>query len=89
MLAQAADFQAEANELHALLATLDESDWQRPTAFKRWTVNDIVQHLHESDLTAAASVAGPETFERTRAEIQALRDTGITRLDVMRQSWAT
>ncbi|HEX3995749.1 MAG TPA: maleylpyruvate isomerase N-terminal domain-containing protein, partial [Acetobacteraceae bacterium] len=60
MLPQAEDFRAEANELHALLATLKETDWQRPTLFKAWTVNDIVQHLHDSDLMAAASVAGPE-----------------------------
>jgi uncharacterized protein (TIGR03084 family) len=86
MLAQATDFQAEANELHALLATLDDADWQRATLFKGWTVNDIVQHLHESDLMAAASVAGADTFEHTRAGIQTLRDSGMTRLEAMRHS---
>jgi uncharacterized protein (TIGR03084 family) len=80
MLDQAADFQAEANELHALLVTLQDADWYRPTLFKSWTVNDIVQHLHDSDLMAAASVAGPDAFAQRRAEIDAARSTGLTRL---------
>lgn len=84
MLAQAVDFQAEADELHAVLATLNETDWGRATLFKAWTVNDIVQHLHESDLIAAASVAGPEPFARLRTEIQSLRDSGMSRLQATR-----
>lgn len=85
MLAQAVDFRAEAEELHGLLVTLDETDWERPTQFKAWTVNDIVQHLHDSDLMAAASVAGPGQFTRLRDEIQAARDTGISRIQETRQ----
>ena len=66
MLAQAVDFQAEADEVQTLLATLGASDWERATLFKAWTVNDIVQHLHDGDLMAAASVVGPESFARRR-----------------------
>jgi uncharacterized protein (TIGR03084 family) len=80
MLAQAVDFQAEADELQTLLATLGASDWERATLFKAWTVNDIVQHLHDGDLMAAASVVGPESFARRRADIQSLRDSGMSRL---------
>ena len=84
MLPQVADFQTEADELHALLVTLTDADWERKTLFKSWTVNDIVQHLHDSDLMAAASVAGPEAFARFRAEVQAGRDRGLTRLEETR-----
>jgi uncharacterized protein (TIGR03083 family) len=84
MLTEAVDFRAEADELHGLLTTLDEADWQRATLFKSWTVNDILQHLHESDLMAAASVAGSDPFARMRAEIQALRDSSISRLQATR-----
>jgi len=62
-LSEAADFQEEVDALHALLATLPDDDWERPTRFKSWTVNDIVQHLHEGDLMAAASVAGADPFD--------------------------
>ena len=44
------------------------------------TVNDIVRHLHDGDLMAAASVAGPEHFAKFRAERQALLDQGLTRV---------
>jgi len=84
MLTQAVDFRAEADELHALLVTLKAADWDRATQFKRWTVNDIVQHLHASDLMAAASVAGPEAFARFQAEVKALRDSGMSRLEETR-----
>ena len=55
-----------------------------PRCSKAWTVNDIVQHLHDGDLMAAASVAGPEFFTRRRAEIQSLRDSGMSRLQETR-----
>jgi uncharacterized protein (TIGR03084 family) len=80
MLPQAADFRAEADELHNLLGALSEADWGRATFFKQWTINDIVQHLHDGDLMAAASVAGPDNFAKFRAERQALLDRGMTRV---------
>ena len=85
MLPQAADFKAEAEALHTLLATLTEADWARPTLFKQWTTNDIVQHLHAGDLMAAASVAGEDPFRKMRAEIQQARDNGLTRVEETRQ----
>ena len=60
MLQQAVDLRAEGDELHALLETLDESDWGRPTPFKAWTVNDVMRHLHEGDWLAVLSLADPE-----------------------------
>jgi uncharacterized protein (TIGR03084 family) len=85
MLEQAADFRAEAEELHTLLLTLTDEDWDRQTGFKSWTVNDIVQHLHASDLIAAASVDGPEAFTRMREDVEAVRGSGLTRLQETRQ----
>jgi len=85
MLPQAADFRAEADELRGLLSTLTAADWDRATLFKRWTVNDIVQHLHDGDLMAAASVTGPEAFAIFRAERQALMDRGMTRVAAARE----
>ncbi|WP_428490572.1 TIGR03084 family metal-binding protein [Rhodopila sp.] len=81
MLQQVADFRAEAEELYMALATLKQADWQRPTLFKSWTVNDVVQHLHASDLMASASVAGAEPFARFRDDVQTARDSGMSRLE--------
>jgi uncharacterized protein (TIGR03084 family) len=84
MLQQAVDFQAEADELHKLLVTLTGADWDRATLFKQWTINDIVQHLHDGDLMAAASAAGPEHLEKFRSERQVLLDRGLTRVQAAR-----
>jgi uncharacterized protein (TIGR03084 family) len=88
MLPQAADFLAEADDLHALLVTLPDAGWARATLFKQWTINDIVQHLHDGDLMAAASVEGPREFAQFRSERQALLDGGLTRLQAARQRLA-
>lgn len=84
MLPQAADFRAEADDLLGLLSTLADTDWDRATQFKGWTVNDVVQHLHAGDLMALASIDGPDAFARLRAEVQALRDAGMTRIEETR-----
>jgi uncharacterized protein (TIGR03084 family) len=85
MLQQVADFRAESDALHALLVTLGDADWDRATLFKQWSVNDIVQHLHDGDLMAAASVAGPDQFAAFRAERQALLDRGLSRVETARR----
>lgn len=85
MLPQARDFLTEVEELDALLVTLAPSDWARPTGFKQWTIDDIVQHLHSGDLLGAASAESPEKFAAMRAETQALRDQGLTRLEETRR----
>ncbi|MBS0643841.1 MAG: TIGR03084 family protein [Proteobacteria bacterium] len=81
---QIADFRAEADELNVLLLTLHEADWARTTLFKSWAIADVVRHLHSGDLLAAASADGPEAFAQMRAETQALRDRGLSRLEVER-----
>ena len=43
------DLRAEGEELNALLATLSEDDWRRPTPFKDWTIEAVMQHLLVGD----------------------------------------
>jgi uncharacterized protein (TIGR03084 family) len=85
MLPQVADFRAEAEALDALLSTLADDDWNRVTLFKSWTINDVVQHLHDGDLRSAAATAGREAFERDRAAILSLRASGMSRLEETRR----
>ena len=84
MLPQITDFRVEADDLHVLLVTVTDAEWNRATLFKQWTINDIVQHLHDGDLMAAASVDGPDQFAKFRAERQALLDRGMSRLQATR-----
>ena len=62
MISQAIDFRDEADALFALLDPLDDSDWERETQFKRWTLNDIVAHLHMADYAADLSLKGGDEF---------------------------
>lgn len=66
MLQESRDLIAEADELHAFLATLEEADWSRPTAFKGWTPWDVVAHLHYFDDVSLAALAGREAFTARR-----------------------
>lgn len=79
MLQQAQDLLEEGRELKALLETLDADDWNKPTPFKNWTVNKVVQHLHASDKMAVLSLRSREDFEA------ALKD-GSKLNEVMRPS---
>jgi uncharacterized protein (TIGR03084 family) len=85
LLTQAIDLRAEADELHHLLAPLDDADWGRATRFKGWTINDIVGHLHMGDLMGYASATDEAAFYALRADIQAKRESGLTRLEDQRQ----
>ena len=62
MQQQADDLRAEGEELRALLTDLSADDWSRPTPFKSWTVNDVVNHLHSGDWMAVQSLSNPEGF---------------------------
>lgn len=53
----------EARDLDQLLDQLSTSDWDRVTAFKDWTVWDVVAHLHLSDHMGLTTLKGPEPFQ--------------------------
>src|SRR5260221_153838 len=65
--------------------TMSDPDFRGTTTrFNQWSVNDIIQHLHDGDLMAAASIEGPEHFARFRTERQALVDDGQTGVQATR-----
>jgi len=45
-------------ELDALLSSLDDPGWQRPTRCEGWTVADVVLHLAQTDEMALGSAQG-------------------------------
>ena len=85
MIPQIKDFRDEVGELHALLAAMPASAWTAPTGFKAWTPEDVVQHLHHSDLMAMASADGIEAFTAFRADMQARRARGLTNVQATRE----
>lgn len=81
MIPQVDDLRAEGAELHRLLTALDERDWTRATAFKGWTIDDIVRHLHIGDTMGLASATDPAAFAKLLADIQARRSEGLSRIE--------
>ena len=59
---QAQDFRDESAALAAMLAPLDDADFETPTLFKGWTINQILRHLHVWNIAAGKSIDGGEAF---------------------------
>ena len=70
------DLRAEGEELNALLATLSEDDWRRPTPFKDWTVEAVMQHLLVGDWMNALALTDPYKFSATLERRNAARAAG-------------
>lgn len=67
---QAHDFLAESEALHALIAPLTDAELAQATAFKGWTVNDVIGHLHVWNQAADLSLTDQTGFERFFAGIR-------------------
>ena len=82
---QVDDLRAEAEDLRVLLAGLMPADWSRPTQFKDWTPNDIVQHLHIGDVMGLTSATDPAAFGALIADMRDRRAAGLSRVEETRQ----
>jgi uncharacterized protein (TIGR03084 family) len=59
---QADDFRLESEALHALVEPLSDIELERATAFKGWTINTVLRHLHVWNQAAGLSLAGGGRF---------------------------
>lgn len=80
MIAEAQDFTAECEALHALLSPLSEADFERETQFKGWKINDVMAHLHAGDVSAAMTLLDPPAFEAEKKRRLAARAAGESML---------
>ena len=78
MLPQAQDLRAEGADLYAFLDTLAPADWDKPTPFKGWTPNDVVQHLHMGDWMAVLSMTDETAFLDLLEQRKAARESGAS-----------
>ena len=63
MFTQAVDFREESETLYQLLASRDDAVFSSETQFKRWTLNDVLVHLHIWNKAADWSLHEPERFD--------------------------
>lgn len=66
---EAADFLAESEALFALLDGLGAADYDRVTAFKGWTIGDVLVHLHFWNRAADLSALDGEAFGTLMEEV--------------------
>lgn len=71
MFEQPKDFADESAALHALLAPLSNAALAERTAFKGWTLADIVGHLNFWNRAALLSLAEPDAFRALGAKVLA------------------
>lgn len=60
---QSSDFLTECDRIHALVAPLDEAVLATPTAFKGWTISDVIGHLHVWNQAAQLSLKDEDAFK--------------------------
>jgi uncharacterized protein (TIGR03084 family) len=68
----AEDLEQEQINLHAILTSLDEAQWSRPTPAEGWTIHDQITHLAHFDFLARLSVAEPDRFAQVKSSIDDL-----------------
>lgn len=76
---QANDFLAESEALASILEGLDPADWDRETQFKRWTINDVLVHLHFWNLGADLALNDPDQFTASLGQIAEALNAGTLR----------
>lgn len=59
---QAEDFLVECDELYALMEPVPEAAFETATAFKGWTINTILRHLHLWNWGADLSLTDADAF---------------------------
>ena len=88
MFEQPKDFADESAALHALLEPLDEKALAERSAFKGWSLSDIIGHLHFWNRGALLSLAEPEAFRALAERVLAHLGGGGTLRDFERTELA-
>lgn len=68
-LEQAQDFLDETLALYALIADLDDAALEMKTAFKAWSINDVVAHLYYFNIMADQSLSDKDAFRASLTNV--------------------
>ncbi len=85
MLEQAEDFRAESDALYQLVSDLPDSAFDEPTAFKDWTINRVLGHLHMWNWAADLSLTDAAGFQTFMQGVISRRDAGGNVGDIERE----
>ncbi len=81
---EAEDFKAESDNIFTLLEDLSNDDFEKVTLFKKWTINDVLRHLHLWNHAAELSLEDPEGFQAfvTQAMTKLMSGAGHQQLQI-------
>ena len=85
MMQQARDFLDECEALHALVRPLSDDALLQATAFKGWTINDVIGHLHTWNWAAYLSLTDELRFLEFFGEVEGNVRSGTLR--VFEKAW--
>lgn len=71
------DFRDESRALYALIKDLSDEDLLAPTAFKGWTINDVITHLHTWNWAADKSLSAPDQFDAFLKDVMGSVNGGL------------
>ena len=79
MIQQAIDFRDESEALYELLQPLKDEDFERVTQFKKWTINDVLTHLHMWNWAADLTLKDSAAFEEFLQQVVSYAANGTIR----------
>ena len=82
---QAKDFVEESEDLEQLLFSINDQDYELETQFKKWTISDILRHLHLFNQAADLTLKDGEMFQKMFLELKSLRANGVSLLETQRR----
>lgn len=85
-LPQAQDFLDESKALYSLIKDLSDEELEHVTAFKHWTISDVVGHLHIWNIAAELSLNKPDDFQKFYSTVEKAFKAGASFKDFER-SW--
>ncbi len=72
------DLLDEQTSLDAVVASLDDSQWDLPTASPGWSVSDQIGHLAYFDDAASAAIRDPEKFKKLAERLKSALQSDAT-----------
>ncbi len=69
MIEEAADFMAESEALYQLLLEHTDQSLEEVTAFKSWTIKDVIRHLHVWNQMAFLSLTDKDGFDAALGQL--------------------
>lgn len=73
------DLAAETGQFEALLGTLTEADWARPSACAGWTISDVVLHLAQCEEAVVSTVrhGRPIDWRKLGGDVESAMDAYV------------